>query len=262
MFHCQQAAEKALKAFLTFHDQPFRKTHDLASLGKQYANIDATLEALVDRLDDLSEYAWAYRYRPDSPSLLRGTLRRRVERLKRRSRRSFADCRKRCKRPWVPTGPAAMLPDRISHIERRTNADFLHVQSAKRHTSGPVGRNRDQIVNGGGRSNDLYRLAHVQDADLPSGPDYGRAGELTAEYRRDDTAAKETDCDADEGPGSVDELVADFEFSTRHQLLTKLQSHTQQYHGERSPEGARPAFDGQQCQQGQPGVGASAAPWR
>jgi HEPN domain-containing protein len=25
LFHCQQAAEKALKAFLTFHDQPFRK---------------------------------------------------------------------------------------------------------------------------------------------------------------------------------------------------------------------------------------------
>ncbi len=33
LFHCQQAAEKALKAFLTFHDQPFRKTHDLAALG-------------------------------------------------------------------------------------------------------------------------------------------------------------------------------------------------------------------------------------
>jgi len=62
LFHCQQAAEKALKAFLTFHDQPFRKTHDLASIGKQCANIDPTLDALVDRLDDLSEYAWAYRY--------------------------------------------------------------------------------------------------------------------------------------------------------------------------------------------------------
>jgi hypothetical protein len=47
---------------LTFHDRPFRKTHDLVSLGKQCANIDATLGALVDRLDDLSEYAWAYRY--------------------------------------------------------------------------------------------------------------------------------------------------------------------------------------------------------
>ena len=62
LFHCQQTAEKALKAFLTFHDQPFRKTHDLTSLGKECANIDATLAALVDRLDDLSEYAWAYRY--------------------------------------------------------------------------------------------------------------------------------------------------------------------------------------------------------
>jgi HEPN domain-containing protein len=28
-FHCQQAVEKALKAFLTWHDRPFRKTHDL-----------------------------------------------------------------------------------------------------------------------------------------------------------------------------------------------------------------------------------------
>ena len=28
-FHCQQAVEKALKAFLTWHDLPFRKTHDL-----------------------------------------------------------------------------------------------------------------------------------------------------------------------------------------------------------------------------------------
>ncbi|MCZ7570447.1 MAG: HEPN domain-containing protein [Ardenticatenaceae bacterium] len=25
VFHCQQAAEKALKAFLTFHNQPFRR---------------------------------------------------------------------------------------------------------------------------------------------------------------------------------------------------------------------------------------------
>ena len=57
LFHCQQAAEKALKAFLTFHDQPFRKTHDLATVGKQCAIVDATLETLVDRLDDLSEYA-------------------------------------------------------------------------------------------------------------------------------------------------------------------------------------------------------------
>ena len=34
-FHSQQAAEKALKAFLTWHDAPFRRTHDLGELGRQ-----------------------------------------------------------------------------------------------------------------------------------------------------------------------------------------------------------------------------------
>jgi HEPN domain/Nucleotidyltransferase domain len=33
VFHCQQAAEKALKALLAWHDVPFRKTHDLAEIG-------------------------------------------------------------------------------------------------------------------------------------------------------------------------------------------------------------------------------------
>lgn len=62
LFHCQQAAEKALKAFLTWHDQPFRRTHDLAALGSQCRGIDDSLGLWIDRLDDLSEYAWAYRY--------------------------------------------------------------------------------------------------------------------------------------------------------------------------------------------------------
>lgn len=62
LFHCQQAAEKVLKAFLTWHDEPFKKTHDLAALGSQCKQIDGSLDLLIDRLDDLSEYAWAYRY--------------------------------------------------------------------------------------------------------------------------------------------------------------------------------------------------------
>lgn len=62
LFHCQQAAEKSLKAFLTWHDEPFKKTHDLAALGSQCKQIDHSLDLLIDRLDDLSEYAWAYRY--------------------------------------------------------------------------------------------------------------------------------------------------------------------------------------------------------
>jgi HEPN domain-containing protein len=32
VYHCQQAAEKALKAILFWNDIPFRKTHDLEEL--------------------------------------------------------------------------------------------------------------------------------------------------------------------------------------------------------------------------------------
>lgn len=62
LFHCQQAAEKALKAFLTWHDEPFKKTHDLSALGKQCTELDAALSALMERLDDLTEYSWVFRY--------------------------------------------------------------------------------------------------------------------------------------------------------------------------------------------------------
>jgi len=34
MFHSRQAAEKAMKAFLAWHDVPFRKTHNLEELGQ------------------------------------------------------------------------------------------------------------------------------------------------------------------------------------------------------------------------------------
>jgi HEPN domain-containing protein len=35
LFHCQQAVEKSLKAFLVWRDHPFRKTHDLVELARQ-----------------------------------------------------------------------------------------------------------------------------------------------------------------------------------------------------------------------------------
>jgi HEPN domain-containing protein len=43
VFHSQQAAEKAAKAFLVFHDVPYRKTHDLNELGEQCAALDPSL---------------------------------------------------------------------------------------------------------------------------------------------------------------------------------------------------------------------------
>jgi len=63
VFHAQQAAEKALKSFLAWHRQPFRKTHHhLEELGEQCLAIDATLRTTVDRAVPLTEYAWHYRY--------------------------------------------------------------------------------------------------------------------------------------------------------------------------------------------------------
>jgi HEPN domain-containing protein len=71
LFHAQQAAEKALKAFLVWHDQPFRKTHDLRSLGQQCVTFDQSLEQLMKMASRLSQYAWRYRYpgetEPPSP---------------------------------------------------------------------------------------------------------------------------------------------------------------------------------------------------
>ena len=55
VFHCQQAAEKSLKAFLTWHDRPFRKTHNLEELGEQCLGVDAGLEELIDRAVPLTE---------------------------------------------------------------------------------------------------------------------------------------------------------------------------------------------------------------
>ena len=70
VFHCQQACEKALLAFLIWHGIPFRETHDLAEIGAQCVEIDPSLEPFVQRVAPLSEYASLYRYPggPEEPS--------------------------------------------------------------------------------------------------------------------------------------------------------------------------------------------------
>lgn len=61
-FHAQQVAEKALKAFLVWHDHPFTKTHDLAVLARDCATVEPGLDPLRNRVAPLTEYAWKYRY--------------------------------------------------------------------------------------------------------------------------------------------------------------------------------------------------------
>ena len=78
VFHCQQAIEKSLKGFLSWHDIVFRKTHSLEELGEQCLHVGRDLQSLVDRVVPLTEYAWRFRYPGDSegPSLdeARGAL--------------------------------------------------------------------------------------------------------------------------------------------------------------------------------------------
>ncbi len=70
LFHCQQAVEKALKAYLTAHDSPFRKTHDLDELAIACGRIDPVLEREVDPAREMTAFAWKFRYpgETDEPS--------------------------------------------------------------------------------------------------------------------------------------------------------------------------------------------------
>ena len=61
-FHCQQCAEKAVKGFLVWHDTPFRKIHDLVSLGSLCLPIDSSLEETLKSTALLSRYAVDARY--------------------------------------------------------------------------------------------------------------------------------------------------------------------------------------------------------
>ena len=62
-FHCQQAVEKCLKAFLLFHGQEVERTHDIDFLMKHACAFDHRFCG-VDTMN-LSEYAVAIRY-PDT----------------------------------------------------------------------------------------------------------------------------------------------------------------------------------------------------
>jgi len=62
LFHCQQAAEKALKAFLVAHEQAVPKTHDLDLLSSRCEAIEPSLRAILTDARDLTTFAWAFRY--------------------------------------------------------------------------------------------------------------------------------------------------------------------------------------------------------
>ncbi len=62
VYHCQQVAEKALKAYLTWHDIPFQKIHNLPVLVEQCLHVDKTFSELHEMAEILTPYATAFRY--------------------------------------------------------------------------------------------------------------------------------------------------------------------------------------------------------
>ncbi|MGQ9855009.1 MAG: HEPN domain-containing protein, partial [Candidatus Oleimicrobiaceae bacterium] len=61
-FHCQQGAEKYLKAYLQERGQRFPPVHDLIELLELCLPFDKTFEFQRDLLKDLSKYAVEFRY--------------------------------------------------------------------------------------------------------------------------------------------------------------------------------------------------------
>jgi HEPN domain-containing protein len=62
IYHCQQAAEKAVKGWLTFQSIPFEKTHDVRSLIAHAADFDQRFSDLLEAGQLLTPYASAFRY--------------------------------------------------------------------------------------------------------------------------------------------------------------------------------------------------------
>jgi HEPN domain-containing protein len=70
-FHCQQAAEKYFKAFLTWRQIEFPKTHDLGLLLGLIASTAPSLAASLNEVAGLNPYGVDIRYPGDAPEIAR-----------------------------------------------------------------------------------------------------------------------------------------------------------------------------------------------
>ena len=68
-FHCQQAVEKYLKAFLVWHQVEFSKTHDIKTLLELAGKMDETILEILRDASILTPYGVDYRYPGDYPDV-------------------------------------------------------------------------------------------------------------------------------------------------------------------------------------------------
>jgi HEPN domain-containing protein len=71
-FHCQQASEKYLKAFLVSLQIEFPKTHDLEELLELLAPVSPDVAAMLEGIEMLRPFGVKIRYPGDLPELLPG----------------------------------------------------------------------------------------------------------------------------------------------------------------------------------------------
>lgn len=64
-YHCQQAAEKAVKGYLLFHDVRFEKSHDIVLLITQAMDVDPSFASFLDKARILTPLAVEFRYPGD-----------------------------------------------------------------------------------------------------------------------------------------------------------------------------------------------------
>lgn len=65
VYHCQQTAEKAFKAYLTANDVPFPKIHLLLPLLELCKDLDKSFSKLADAAEILTPFATEFRYPGD-----------------------------------------------------------------------------------------------------------------------------------------------------------------------------------------------------
>jgi HEPN domain-containing protein len=69
IYHCQQAAEKAVKGFLASKDHRLERTHDVSRLIELAAEYDSEFLQQEDGAIILTPYATAYRYPGETAAL-------------------------------------------------------------------------------------------------------------------------------------------------------------------------------------------------
>jgi HEPN domain-containing protein len=75
IYHCQQAAEKSVKGWLTANNVPFERTHDVRRLIKQAVGVLPAFSKFAHAAEVLTPYVSAFRY----PGLTNDPMPSRIE---------------------------------------------------------------------------------------------------------------------------------------------------------------------------------------